>query len=82
MSNPQHPTRILEMDLYSSLPFDSDYYHNLYQHKGLFLSDATLLANPQSTHKTQVLQNPKVFVALFAWSMHFLVLLVCYPEEL
>ena len=57
------------MDPNSSLSFDSNYYQALNQHKGLFVSDAALLTNPQSAHITQVLQNPSVFFAQFAQSM-------------
>ncbi|XP_023737141.1 peroxidase 24 [Lactuca sativa] len=67
--NPQIPTTTLEMDPNSSLSFDSNYYQALNQHKGLFVSDAALLTNPQSAHITQVLQNPSVFFAQFAQSM-------------
>ncbi|KAL7597488.1 hypothetical protein Lser_V15G27946 [Lactuca serriola] len=67
--NPQIPTTTLEMDPNSSLSFDSDYYQALNQHKGLFVSDAALLTNPQSAQITQVLQNPSVFFARFARSM-------------
>ncbi|KAI3792792.1 hypothetical protein L2E82_06683 [Cichorium intybus] len=67
--NPQIPTTTLEMDPNSSLSFDSDYYRALNQHKGLFVSDAALLTNPQSAQITEVLQNEKVFFARFARSM-------------
>lgn len=38
-------TTIVEMDPNSSLTFDSDYFSNLNEHKGLFQSDAALLTD-------------------------------------
>ncbi|KAK9079866.1 hypothetical protein SSX86_001539 [Deinandra increscens subsp. villosa] len=67
--NPVNPTTVLEMDPKSSLSFDSDYYRALNQHKGLFVSDATLLTNSQSALVAKDLENPLVFFAQFARSM-------------
>ncbi|KAJ0764852.1 putative peroxidase [Helianthus annuus] len=66
---PVNASITLEMDPNSSLSFDSQYFEGLNQHKGLFVSDAALLTNAQSTHIAEVLQNPKVFFARFARSM-------------
>ncbi|KAI3823751.1 hypothetical protein L1987_05192 [Smallanthus sonchifolius] len=66
---PVNATTVLEMDPNSSLSFDSQYFEALNQHKGLFVSDAALLANAQSAQIAQVLQKPEVFFARFARSM-------------
>nr|XP_043626048.1 peroxidase 24-like [Erigeron canadensis] len=67
--NPQNPATILEMDPKSSLSFDSNYYRSVNQHKGLFVSDATLLTNQRSVLLSKVMEKPEVFFAQFAESM-------------
>lgn len=67
--NPSNPATSVEMDPQSSGSFDSHYFQNLNEHKGIFVSDAALLTNQQSAQMTQVLENPNVFFARFAQSM-------------
>ncbi|KAK1408125.1 hypothetical protein QVD17_39759 [Tagetes erecta] len=67
--NPVNSATAIEMDPNSSRSFDSNYYRALNQHKGLFVSDATLLTNRQSATIAKVLENQMVFFANFARSM-------------
>lgn len=60
-------TTTVEMDIQSSLTFDSNYFRNLEQNRGLFQSDAALLTNSISRayvfnqrHQTQFFENFKV----------------------
>ncbi|KAF9607415.1 hypothetical protein IFM89_035553 [Coptis chinensis] len=52
------PTTILEMDPQSSTSFDSHYYRNLNENRGLFQSDAALLNDPTSAVISELLENP------------------------
>nr|GEW03182.1 peroxidase 24-like [Tanacetum cinerariifolium] len=67
--NPQNPATILEMDPYSSLSFDSNYYRALNQHKGLFVSDAALLTNSQLALIAEIFEDPAIFFDEFTRSM-------------
>ncbi|CAL5208949.1 unnamed protein product [Lathyrus oleraceus] len=62
-------TTRVEMDPGSSRTFDSDYYPNLLQKKGLFQSDAALLTQDQSTGIVEELVNQNKFFTEFAQSM-------------
>ncbi|KAK2992684.1 hypothetical protein RJ640_014934 [Escallonia rubra] len=67
---PLNPNTTVDMDPdQSSLSFDSHYFKALNQKKGLFLSDAALLTDPNSAQIAQVLQNGPIFLARFAYSM-------------
>ncbi|KAF9618662.1 hypothetical protein IFM89_002357 [Coptis chinensis] len=64
------PTTILEMDPQSStLAFNSHYYRNLNENRGLFQSDAALLNDPTSAVISKLLENPHIFFAQFVRSM-------------
>ncbi|KAM7467052.1 hypothetical protein LguiB_014614 [Lonicera macranthoides] len=54
---PLNLSTTMEMDPQSLLSFDSHYYKALNQNKGIFMSDATLLANPDSAKLARVLKN-------------------------
>lgn len=60
---------LVVMDPQSSFVFDSHYFENLYQNKGLFQSDAALLTNANSAMIAKLLQEPKEFYSHFAKSM-------------
>ncbi|OVA11429.1 Plant peroxidase [Macleaya cordata] len=60
---------IVEMDPKSSISFDSHYFKNLNQHKGLFQSDASLLTNFFSARLVKKLQNGNKFFAMFGKSI-------------
>ncbi|XP_047155941.1 peroxidase 3-like [Vigna umbellata] len=62
-------TTTVEMDPGSSTNFDSDYYPNLLQKKGLFQSDAALLTLDQSADIAGELVNEAKFFTEFAQSM-------------
>jgi len=62
-------TTTVEMDPGSSTTFDSDYYPNLLQKKGLFQSDAALLTLDQSADKAGELVKEEKFFTEFAQSM-------------
>ncbi|CAK8572859.1 unnamed protein product [Lathyrus sativus] len=62
-------TTRVEMDPGSSRTFDSDYYPNLLQKKGLFQSDAVLLTQDQATGIAKELVNQNKFFTEFAQSM-------------
>ncbi|KAK7277699.1 hypothetical protein RJT34_22714 [Clitoria ternatea] len=62
-------TTRVEMDPDSSSNFDSHYYPNLLQKKGLFQSDAALLTNEQSSDIASELVNQNKFFTEFAQSM-------------
>ena len=57
------------MDPGSSTKFDSDYYPNLLQNKGLFQSDAALLTQEQSEDIAKELVDQNKFFTEFAQSM-------------
>lgn len=59
----------VEMDPYSSLSFDSNYFTILNQKKGLFQSDAALLTDRRSALISQLMRIPGVFFNRFARSM-------------
>ncbi|KAL2229814.1 UNVERIFIED_CONTAM: Peroxidase 24 [Sesamum indicum] len=67
--NPINSSTIIEMDPQSSLSFDSHYFVALNQKKGLFVSDAALLTDPQAALIARNFENPHVFFARFARSM-------------
>lgn len=60
---------LVVMDPKSSFVFDSHYFKNVYQNKGLFQSDAALLTNAKSAMIAKLLQEPKEFFSHFAKSM-------------
>ncbi|XP_026444922.1 peroxidase 39-like [Papaver somniferum] len=60
---------IVEMDPRSSFSFDTHYYKNLIQKRGLFESDASLVGNPFSAKLVNQFQNADAFFAQFAKSM-------------
>ena len=62
-------TTTVEMDPGSSTNFDSHYYPNLLQNKGLFQSDAALLTTKQSANIAKELVNQAKFFREFAQSM-------------
>ncbi|XP_061371978.1 peroxidase 3-like isoform X2 [Gastrolobium bilobum] len=62
-------TTTVEMDPGSSTNFDSDYYPNLLQKKGLFQSDAALLTKDESTDIAKELVKQNKFFTEFAQSM-------------
>lgn len=62
-------TTTVEMDPGSSTNFDSDYYPNLLQKKGMFSSDAALLTQEQSTDIAKELIDQSKFLTEFAQSM-------------
>ncbi|KAJ1435717.1 Secretory peroxidase [Sesbania bispinosa] len=62
-------TTTVEMDPGSSTNFDSHYYPNLIQKKGMFESDAALLTTEQSTDIAQELVDQNKFFTEFAQSM-------------
>ena len=62
-------TTTVEMDPGSSTKFDSDYYPNLLQNKGLFQSDAALLTQEQSEDIAKELVDQNKFFTEFAQSM-------------
>ncbi|TKY52566.1 Peroxidase 3 [Spatholobus suberectus] len=62
-------TTTVEMDPGSSTNFDSDYYPNLLQNKGLFQSDAALLTQDQSADMAKELVDQSKFFTEFAQSM-------------
>lgn len=57
------------MDPGSSLSFDSHYFEALFQNKGLFQSDATLLTDPEAARLSRTFQNQGAFFARFGQSM-------------
>ncbi|KAJ8766414.1 hypothetical protein K2173_022473 [Erythroxylum novogranatense] len=63
------PATEVEMDPESSLSFDTKYFTNLLQNRGLFQSDAALLSDGYSTAIVRRLQRPNVFFVEFARSM-------------
>ncbi|KAK8487528.1 hypothetical protein V6N13_023081 [Hibiscus sabdariffa] len=68
--NPASPTVTVEMDPESSVSFDNHYYHMLLQNKGLFVSDAALLADRNSNRAViQLQRSPYSFFPAFAKSM-------------
>ncbi|CAL0300560.1 unnamed protein product [Lupinus luteus] len=62
-------TTTVDMDPTSSTNFNTDYYHNLLQKKGLFPSDAALLTQQQSADIAKELVDEGKFFAEFAQSM-------------
>ncbi|KAG8636647.1 hypothetical protein MANES_15G018500v8 [Manihot esculenta] len=68
-SNPPSLTTTVDMDPGSSLSFDSHYFEALFQNKGLFQSDATLLTDPEAARLSRTFQNQGAFFARFGQSM-------------
>ncbi|XP_028762280.1 uncharacterized protein LOC114720755 [Neltuma alba] len=62
-------TTAVEMDPNSSTTFNSSYYSNLVQNKGLFQSDAALLTDKQATKTANELIDEKSFLTEFAQAM-------------
>ncbi|XP_027367263.1 peroxidase 3-like [Abrus precatorius] len=62
-------TTTVEMDPGSSTKFDSDYYPNLLQKKGLFQSDAALLTREEAEDIAKELVDEDKFFTEFAQSM-------------
>ncbi|KAK7392367.1 hypothetical protein VNO78_20803 [Psophocarpus tetragonolobus] len=67
--SPSDSTTTVEMDPDSSTKFNSDYYTNLLQNKGLFQSDAALLTQKKSADIAKKLVDKKIFFSEFAQSM-------------
>ncbi|XP_068660947.1 peroxidase 24-like [Aristolochia californica] len=64
-----NPNTTLEMDDGDSRVFNSHYYINLNENKGLFQSDAALLTNEESASEAKQLEKPEQFFNQFAKSM-------------
>ncbi|KAL4202558.1 hypothetical protein AMTRI_Chr02g221670 [Amborella trichopoda] len=67
--NPPNFTITVGMDPNSSLSFDNHYFEILKEHKGFFISDATLLTNANSRFFVDQMQNSRNFFTEFAASM-------------
>ncbi|KAF6149203.1 hypothetical protein GIB67_026059 [Kingdonia uniflora] len=67
--NPPNSATTVELDLQSSLSFDTRYFNALLQKKGLLVSDAALLTNVGSAQIVNQFQNPIKFFVEFAKSM-------------
>lgn len=62
-------TTSVAMDPNSATSFDSDYYSNLVQNKGLFVSDAALLTTKGSRNIVNELLDQQTFFTEFSQSM-------------
>uniref|UniRef100_A0A7N0SZ22 Peroxidase n=1 Tax=Kalanchoe fedtschenkoi TaxID=63787 RepID=A0A7N0SZ22_KALFE len=66
---PVNTSTTVEMDPRSSLRFDTSYYSAVARKKGLFQSDAALLADPASAKTVRKFQNEWFFFSQFSKSM-------------